>query len=244
MPPMRLLLLSNSTNFGSGYLDHASGAIAAFFSGIRRILFVPFALHDQAAYWAAARDRFASWEIEVDRAPEGTSAGAAVEKAEAIFVGGGNTFRLLARMQEAGLLEPIRRRVFAGMPYMGSSAGTVIAAPTLKTTNDMPIVQPASFDALGLVSFQINCHYLDPGATPGHMGETREQRIREFLEDNDIAVVALREGAWLRVVGDDGGEAPPRVLLDGTAGARLFCRGAEPAEFPPGVSLSPQLLAK
>ena len=116
------------------------------------------------------------------------------------------------------------------MPYLGASAGTNVAAPTIKTTNDMPIVQPASFAALDLVPFQINPHYVDPDPSSRHMGETREERLREFLEDNDAVVVALREGAWLRVEGR-------RATLGGSRGARIFRRGRDPEEVSPGAAL-------
>ena len=240
---MRLLLLSNSTNHGSGFLDHAAGEIVAHFTGVKRLLFVPFALHDQLEYWAVAGKRFAELGIEVDRLEAGASAPAMVEKAEAIFIGGGNTFRLLNLMQRTRIIEPIRRRVAAGMPYMGSSAGTVVASPTIRTTNDMPIVFPASFDALGLVPFQINCHYIDPDPSSSHMGETRERRLVEFLEDNDAVVIGLREGAMLRVVRPER-NAPPEVALLGTAGARLFRRDAAPSEHRPGAALADLLIAR
>jgi dipeptidase E len=230
---MRLLLLSNSTNHGGGYLDHASADILELFAGVRRILFVPFALHDQEGYWQRARDRFAAFGIEAARLEEGPTAPGAVDAAAGVFVGGGNTFRLLDRLQRCGALEAIRRRARSGIPYMGASAGTVIASPTLRTTNDMPIVQPASFDALGLVPFQINCHYLDADPASTHMGETREQRIREFHEENTAIVVGLREGGILRIDED----AAERVVLKGTAGARIFRRGQEPVELQPGTSL-------
>jgi dipeptidase E len=116
------------------------------------------------------------------------------------------------------------------MPYLGASAGTNVTAPTIKTTNDMPIVQPASFDALGLVPFQINPHYVDADPASRHMGETREDRLREFLEENDVPVVGLREGAWLRVNGAAG-------ELGGRTGARLFRRDRPPEELAPGAAL-------
>ena len=221
-------------NYGGGYLDHAATEIAELFSDVKRILFVPFALHDQPGYWTRARERFASWGIEVDRAAEGRSGRAAAETADGIFVGGGNTFRLLHRLSQSGMLETIRRRALEGMPYLGSSAGTVIAGPTIMTTNDMPIVQPASFEALGLVPFQLNCHYIDADPASRHMGETREERLSQYLEENDSVVVGLREGAILKVTGS--AEAP-QVTLGGLAGARVFSRTAEPREYGPGQVL-------
>jgi dipeptidase E len=226
----RLLLLSNSTSHGASYLDHAIDAILAFLGPARRLLFVPFALRDWAGYTARARERFAAAGVEVQGLTADAAGVTALEKAESVFVGGGNTFRLLDRLQRSGLLDPLRRRAMAGLPYLGASAGTNIAAPTIKTTNDMPIVQPASFSALGVVPFQINPHYLDADPSSRHMGETREERLREFLEENETPVLALREGAWLRVEGD-------RAVLEGTNGARIFRRGADPEEVVPGAAL-------
>jgi dipeptidase E len=227
---MRLLLLSNSTNFGSGYLDHAIEAIRGFFGPARRIAFVPFALHDQAAYLARARTRFAAEGMDVAGLTPDAAGLATLAEVEGIFVGGGNTFRLLERLQRSGLLEAIRERVVRGLPYMGASAGTNVASPTLKTTNDMPIVQPASFAAMGLVPFQINPHYLDAEPSSRHMGETREDRLREYLEENELPVVGLREGGWLR---REGGS----LRLEG-ASARILRRAAAPEEAPPGSDLS------
>ena len=227
---MRLLLLSNSTNFGEKYLDHAMADIRDFLGGVKRITFVPFALADHAAYTAKARERFAREGIEVTALSADRARTSGLEAAEAVFVGGGNTFRLLRALQATGHVEALRARVEAGMPYLGASAGTNIAAPTIRTTNDMPIVQPASFDALGLVPFQINPHYIDADAASRHMGETREERLREYLEENDRPVVGLREGAWLR---REGGS----LRLEGRNGARVFRRGADPENVAPGTSL-------
>jgi dipeptidase E len=152
----------------------------------------------------------------------------AVERAEAIFVGGGNTFRLLKGLYDNDLLEVIRTRVHQGMPYIGSSAGSNVAGPTIRTTNDMPIVEPPSLKALGLVSFQINPHYLDPDPNSTHMGETREERLRQFLEENETPVVALREGCMLWV-------EDTRIELRGITNARIFRRGMEPFEIKPGA---------
>jgi dipeptidase E len=230
----RLLLISNSTLFGGGYLDHAQAEIRELLSGARSVLFVPFALHDRDGYAARARDRFARMGLglqSIDQLPDPV---AAVNAAEAIFVGGGNTFRLLDRMHRTGILAPIRARVEAGMPYLGTSAGANVAAPTIMTTNDMPIVQPPSFAALDLVPFQINPHYLDPDPGSRHMGETREERIRQFHEEHATAVVGLREGAMLRVSDDE-------VVLVGSSGLRLFRQGTAPVELLPVADLGPLL---
>ena len=227
---MRLLLLSNSTNFGEKYLDHAMAEIRAFLGPVKRLAFVPFALADHAAYSAQARERFAREGIEVAGLTAGGGRANDLGSAEAVFVGGGNTFRLLRTLQSTGHVESLRARVTAGMPYLGASAGTNIAAPTIRTTNDMPIVQPASLDALGLVPFQINPHFVDADAGSRHMGETREDRLREYLEENEAPVVGLREGAWLRREGVS-------LRLDGRNGARLFRRGSAPEELAPGAAL-------
>ncbi len=233
----RLLLVSTSTTFGTGYLDHCAEPMLATLGGARRVLFVPYALFDRDAYASRARRRFAQIGVELDSIHEAPDPVRAVEQAEAIFIGGGNTFRLLKAMVEARMLEPIRRRVAEGMPYLGTSAGSNVACPTIMTTNDMPIVMPPSFEALGLVPFQINPHYLDPDPGSTHMGETRETRIREYLEENDRVVVGLREGAMIRVDGD-------AALLLGTAGARVFRRGSAPREVRPGDQLDEILQEK
>jgi dipeptidase E len=228
----RLLLISNSSQYGRGYLDHAEQELRSFLGPGKRVLFVPYALKDRDGYAETARARLdkMGYKLEaIHRAPDPQQA---VEHAEAVFIGGGNTFRLLKALYENGLLEPIRRRVKAGMPYIGSSAGTVVACPSMKTTNDMPIVEPPSLDALGLVAFQINAHYLDPDPNSTHMGETREVRLREFHEENELPVVGIREGSMLRV---DGGT----TVLKGTTGAKVFRRGEQPYEVEPGEVVDP-----
>ncbi len=221
----RILLLSTSTIFGGGgYLEYAAGEVRDFLGSVPRVLFVPFALHDQSGYAAKARARFEAMGFELESLHEAPDAKASVARAAAIFVGGGNTFRLLKRLYDLDLLGAIRARVAEGTPYMGSSAGSNVAGPTIRTTNDMPIVEPPSFDALGLVPFQINPHYLDPLPGSTHMGETREERIVQFLEENETPVLGLREGAILRMEG-------AVCTLRGTAGARLFRKGAAPVEL-------------
>ncbi len=222
----RLLLISNSTLHGSGYLDHAETEIRDFLGDVKRVLFVPYALFDRDKYAATAQQRFEKMGYELSSIHKAGDPVQAVREAEALFIGGGNTFRLLKALYDFKLLGPIRDRVAAGMPYIGSSAGSNVATPTIKTTNDMPIVEPPSFDALGLVSFQINPHYLDPDPNSKHMGETREERLIQFLEENDTPVVGLREGAMLRV---EHGE----VELRGSTGARIFRKGLGPVEVTP-----------
>ena len=226
----QLLLISTSTVFGTRYLEHAFSELQDFLGSARRVLFIPYALADRDGYAAKARAAFSEIGYGLDSLHEAQDPERAVEDAEAVFCGGGNTFRLLKTLCERDLLPVLRRRVGEGMPYSGASAGSNRACPTVMTTNDMPIVEPPSFNALGLVSFQINPHYLDPEPGSRHMGETRETRIREFHEENGVAVVGLREGAILRVDGD-------RILLKGRAGARIFRRGQEPVEAVPVADL-------
>ena len=227
----RLLLISNSTLHGSGYLDHAETEIRTFLGDAKRVLFVPFALYDRDKYTATAQQRFDKMGYELWSVHTAIDPAKAVNETDAVFIGGGNTFRLLKALYDFELLDAIRKRVEAGMAYIGSSAGSNVAAPTIKTTNDMPIVQPPSFAALGLVPFQINPHYLDPDPNSKHMGETREERILQFLEENDTPVIGLREGAMLRI---ENGE----TTLKGSSGARIFQKGLEPVEVLPGAKLN------
>ena len=226
----RILLISNSTLYGSGYLDHAEAEIRSFLGDLKRVLFVPFALYDRDKYAETAQRRFAQMGYELSSIHNAANPKDAIEETDAVFIGGGNTFRLLKALYDFDLLGPIRERVQNGMPYIGSSAGSNVAAPTIRTTNDMPFVQPPSFDALGLVSFQINPHYIDPDPNSKHMGETREERIVQFLEENDTPVVGLREGAMLRI---EHGE----IILRGSTGARIFRKESEPVEILPGAQI-------
>jgi dipeptidase E len=224
----RLLLISNSSQYGRGYLDHAEQELRSFLGGVKRVLFVPYALKDRDGYAETARARLAQMGYTLEAIHRATDPRQAVENAEAVFIGGGNTFRLLKTLYEHRLLDVIRRRVEGGMPYIGSSAGSVVSCPTIKTTNDMPIVEPPSLNALGLVAFQINAHYLDPDPNSTHMGETREVRLREFHEENETPVLGIREGSMLRV--ENG-----TTVLKGTTGAKIFRRGEQPVEIAPGA---------
>jgi len=228
--PRRLLLISNSTLYGRGYLDHVADEIRDFVETISHVLFVPYAVYDRQAYVAKVRERFRAMSIAITSIHDVSNMPRAIEEAEAIFVGGGNTFRLLKGLHDHGLLDAIRRRVAAGALYIGSSAGSIVACPTLKTTKDMPVVQPSSFEALGLVHFQISPHFLDPDPSSTHMGETQEERILQFLEENPEPVVGLREGSFLRV--QDGA-----ITLKGPHTARVFRRRLAPLEAKPGTDL-------
>lgn len=228
---MKILLISNSTVYGRGYLDHVEEQIRTFLGDANRVLFFPFALHDQDGYAAKARARFEAMGYSVSSVHESKNAQEAVEQTEAIFIGGGNTFRLLKALQDRELISVIRRKVESGAPYIGSSAGSNVAGPTIKTTKDMPIVQPRSFDSLSLVPFQISPHYQDPDPNSQHMGETQEERILQFLEENETPVVGMREGAWLLVENDS-------VKLKGASGARIFRRDRSPVEAIPISEIS------
>lgn len=219
----QLLLISNSKAFGKGYLDHCEEEIRDFLGKTGEVLFVPYALKDHEGYAQVAEKKFKAMGYGFKSVHREKDPREAVRSASCVFVGGGNTFRLLDALYREGLVEAIRLAVANGTRYMGSSAGSNIAAPSIKTTNDMPIIEPPSFRALNLISFQINPHYIDPDPSSTHMGETREQRIREFLEENDTPVVGLRENSWLRV--ENG-----RVVLKGSTGAKVFFKGKKPYE--------------
>jgi dipeptidase E len=219
----RILLISNSTVYGYGYLDHVEQQIKSFLGSARKVLFFPFALFDRDTYAAKAKARFAAMGYSIEAAHAVSNPQNAIEQTNAIFVGGGNTFRLLKALQDLDLSDPIRQKVRGSAPYIGSSAGSNVAGPTIKTTKDMPIVQPRSFDSLGLVPFQISPHFQDPDPNATHMGETQEERILQFLEENETPVVGIREGAWLLCENN-------AVILKGENGARIFRRDESPVE--------------
>lgn len=226
-----LLLISSSNVYGQGYLDHVENDLRRILGDIRRPVFVPFALHDCNAYAARAGERFQRMGFLLESVHAASDPRRQIEEAEAIFIGGGNTFRLLKRLYDFDLIDTIQQRVKQGIPFIGSSAGSIVACPTLGTTKDMPVVQPPSFDALGLVGFQISPHYLDPDPTSTHMGETQEERIMQYLEENDRPVIGLREGTHLRV-------QRGAIWLQGTRSARIFRRGSPPVEVSPGTDLT------
>lgn len=228
---MKLLLISNSTNPGEEYLGWPRNDIKKFLNntGVKRVLFIPYAgvTMSYDAYEAKVKAVFELLGYQLYSIHHETDPVLAVAQAEAIAVGGGNTFHLVREMQRTGIMQAIRGRVKAGVPYMGWSAGSNVACPSLRTTNDMPIVQPDSFDCMGLIPFQINPHYLDAHPT-GHGGETREQRIEEFLAANQHMYVAgLREATSL--VYEDG-----HLKLIGKHSMRVFRYGIAPREIEPG----------
>lgn len=228
-----LLLVSNSTLHGSGYLDHCADEIKKFLGERKSVLFIPYArpsgmTHDE--YTKIARERFEKMGYNLMGIHEYDDPKTAVKSAEAIFIGGGNTFVLLDGLYKADIIEDIRKRVQGGLPYIGTSAGSNVACTSIKTTNDMPIMYPPSFKALDLVPFNINPHYLDPDPNSKHKGETRETRIKEFHFYNSEYVVGLREGAILHVVNND-------ITLKGTTGARIFKKQNEAKEYKPGDKL-------
>jgi dipeptidase E len=228
----KLLLLSSSSVHGTGYMEHALQMVDEFLGENRTLYFAPYALRDHDAYTEQVQTALKPLGITVIGLHTQSDPRKTLEDAQALFVGGGNSFRLLRDLQRLDLLEVVRRRVNEGvLRYMGVSAGTNMAGPTLRTTNDMPIVQPASFQSFGLIPFQINPHYVDADPNSTHKGETREQRIEEFLEENDVAVLGLREGSWLHRDGQ-------QLHLGGVAGARLFRRQHESQTFEPGADLS------
>lgn len=234
MTNKRLLLLSNGSELiGAEPTEFALGTVKSFLgAGVRRILFVPFAAvartYDE--YAARVRQVFGPVGLEVESLHETNDSRAAIERADAIAVGGGNTFHLLRGLYEAGAIEAIRERARVGTPYVGWSAGSNVAGPTICTTNDMPIVEPPSFVALGLVPFQINPHYTN-AQLPNHNGETRDERLTEFTHANPgVRVVAMWEGTMLRVEGAS-------LTLIGSKPARLFLKGEETRDTAHGESL-------
>ncbi len=212
---MELLLLSNSTNHASTMFNHAAEAFGDVV-GDDTVTFVPYTLADWDDYTERVSAAFGALGIEVASVHRSATPGTAIEKADVVMMGGGNSFRLLDSLQRLGVLERLHDRVRSGATrYLGSSAGTNVACPTIRTTNDMPICEPASLSALGLLPFQINLHYVDADPTSTFMGESRDERISEFLEENDCPVLAMYEGSWLRVSGD---------LATVSGPARLFRR--------------------
>jgi dipeptidase E len=229
----KLLLLSNSRDESGKFLQHARDDLDGLLTGVRSIAFVPFAgvTVSWDIYAHHVREALKEHGIALQSVHDASDATSLLQDAEAIAVGGGNTFHLLANIQRAGLLNVMRERALSGTPYLGWSAGSVIACPTMQTTNDMPITEPASFQSLGLVGFQINAHFTD-AHPPGFQGETRRQRLTEYVTANNSSrVVGLPEGTWLRVDG-------PSIELHGQLDAVLFRANTPDADVARNVELS------
>jgi len=230
---MNIILASTSTLFGGSYLAYLKQELIKLYSGVNEIIFIPFARpggisHDE--YLKRASLFFDEIGIKLQGLHQFDDKLQAINQAQGYFTGGGNTFLLVKDLHEFGLMDVLKTNIQNGKPYLGCSAGSNIGGINMKTTNDMPIVYPSSFDCMGLVPFNINPHYLDPNPDLKHNGETRETRIAEFLTQNTQKVIGLREGNWIRRIGD-------QIMVEGSEQTRIFEHGKAPYELPPGSLL-------
>jgi dipeptidase E len=230
---MNIILASTSTLFGGAYLEYLKEELINLYRGIDEIIFIPFARpggisHDD--YTEKARSFFETINIKVKGLHEFDNKTEAINQAKGYFTGGGNTFLLVKTLHEENLMKVLKQNIESGKPYLGCSAGSNIGGQNMKTTNDMPIVYPPSFDCMGLVPFNINPHYLDPNPELKHNGETRETRIKEFLTQNNMKVVGLREGNWIRRINDT-------ITVEGSELTRIFEKDKEPYEIESGSRL-------
>lgn len=228
-----LIIASTSTLHGDSYLDYLLPQLKVHFAACQSILFIPYARPGGIShndYTEKVASVFSTIGIQVKGLHEFKNPIEALQQAEGIFTGGGNTFLLVTQLYENNVMAVLKEVIEKGTPYLGTSAGSNICGLTMKTTNDMPIIYPPSFDTLGVIPFNLNPHYLDPDANSKHMGETRETRIKEFHQFNAVAVLGLREGSWLEVKGDS-------IVLRGTLTARLFRQNQEAVEMESGSEL-------
>ena len=228
------IIASTSTLHGGDYLDYLLPELQIHFKDCKTLLFIPYARpggisHD--AYTEKVRLAFAKINITVKGIHEFENPTIAIETAEGIFTGGGNTFLLVTALYQFKVMDVLAETLKKGTPYLGTSAGSNICGLTMQTTNDMPIIYPPSFQTLGLLPFNLNPHYLDPDLQSKHMGETRETRIKEFHQFNTLPVLGLREGSWLEVKGN-------QITLKGNLSARLFRQNQIPEELESGSDLS------
>lgn len=229
-----IILASTSTLHGQEYLEYLLPEIASLFEGKQQVVFIPFArpggiTHNN--YTKRVQKVLETIKIKIKGLHEFQDPVQALQKAEGIFTGGGNTFLLVEKLYRNKIISTLEKTINKGIPYLGTSAGTNIAGLTMQTTNDMPIIYPPSFKTLGIVPFNINPHYLDPDINSTHKGETRETRIKEFHTINTHPVVGLREGSWLEIKGD-------KISLKGTLTARIFKADKLPYEIEPNSSLA------
>ena len=230
---MNIILASTSTLFGGKYLEYLEKEITELFTGIDEVVFIPFARPSGIShedYTNTARIFFSKINIKLKGLHEFEDKAEAIQSAKGFFTGGGNTFLLVKTLHEENLMTLLKENVEKGKPYLGSSAGSNIGGLNMKTTNDMPIVYPPSFETMGLVPFNINPHYLDPNPDLKHNGETRETRIKEFLTQNNTKVVGLREGNWIRKVGT-------KITVEGNQLTRIFEKDKQPYEIEAGSEL-------
>ena len=230
----KMIIASTSTLFNGEYLDYLLPELEVFFKDITTITFIPFARpggisHDEYTRKAAAVFSKINKKVTGLHTFENIQEG--IERAEAVFTGGGNTFLLVKQLYRYDIIGNLKEKIEKGMPYLGTSAGSNITGLTMETTNDMPIVYPPSFKTLACIPFNINPHYLDPEEGSTHMGETRETRINEFHQFNSQPVLGLREGSWLEVNGN-------HIILRGELTARLFLQQQKPVELPPLTNLN------
>lgn len=229
-----IIIASTSTLHGGSYLEYLLPTLELHFKNLKNILFIPYARSGGIShedYTQKAVHAFASIGITVKGVHEFDNAEKAVKEAEGIFIGGGNTFLLVAQLYKHNIMQALSTVVKNGTPYLGTSAGSNICGLSMQTTNDMPITYPPSFQTLGLIPFNLNPHYLDPDMQSKHMGETRETRIKEFHAFNNIPVLGLREGSWLEIKGE-------KITLKGDLSARLFQQNQNPTELNPESDLS------
>jgi len=227
---MNIILASTSTLFGGTYLEYLKAELIHLFTGIDEIIFIPYARPGGISYQeytAKAKAFFSTIGIRVIGLHEFSDPLQAIEQAKGYFTGGGNTFLLVKTLHDQGAMHALKANILSGKPYLGCSAGSNIGGINMQTTNDMPIVYASSFECMGLVPFNINAHYLDPDPNLKHNGETRETRIKEFLTQNEVKVVGLREGNWIRRVGD-------KITAEGSESTRIFESGIPPYEIAPG----------
>ncbi len=227
------IIASTSTLHGQDYLEYILPILKNHFKNAKSIVFIPFARpggisHD--AYTAIVSNVFKTINIEVKGLHTFENKTEALKNAEGIFTGGGNTFVLVNELHKTGIIPVLKEVLENGTPYLGTSAGSNICGINMKTTNDMPIVYPPSFETIGVVPFNINPHYLDPIDGNKHMGETRETRINEFHSQNNIPVIGLREGSWLHLINN-------QCVLEGDLTARIFLQNQSPFEIEPKTNL-------
>ena len=230
----KLLIASTSTLHGSGYLGYISEKLSVFFKSTDTILFIAYARPSGltlAAYTEIAQKAFDKIGKKIIGLHEFKNPEKALKNAKGIFVGGGNSFVLLNELYKLNLMQALKSVIISGTPYLGTSAGSNLCGPSIGTSNDMPIVYPPSFKALGIIPFNINPHYIDPQPESKHMGETRATRIKEFHHHNSQSVLGLREGSFLEITGDV-------ITLKGTLKARVFKQGVLAYEIDSGTDLS------